>query len=97
MTSTVPVSRVVAVSVTLTPAGALAQSLANMLLLGVSSVIDTVERTRNYADLSGVAADFGTAAAEYSAAAEWFGQSPQPTQLTIGRWLSTPASGGLRA
>jgi hypothetical protein len=45
MTSTVPVSRVVAVSVTLTPAGALAQSLANMLLLGVSSVIDTVERT----------------------------------------------------
>jgi hypothetical protein len=96
MTSTVPVSRVVAVSVTLTPAGALAQSLANMLLLGVSTVIDTVERTRNYSDLSGVTADFGTSALEYLAAAEWFGQSPQPTQLTIGRWLNAAASGGLR-
>lgn len=96
MTSTVPVSRVVAVSVTLTPAGALAQSLKNMLLLGISNVIDPYERTRNYTDLASVAADFGTSAAEYLAAAEWFGQKPQPTQLTIGRWVKTAASGGLR-
>ena len=96
MTSSIPVSRVVAVSVSLTPAGALAQSLSNLLLLGTSSVIDTVERTRNYTDLSGVATDFGTTAAEYLAARRWFGQSPQPTQLTIGRWVNAAASGGLR-
>ena len=96
MTSTVPVSRIVAVSVTLTPAGAQAQSLSNLLLIGISTVIDTVERTRDYTDLAGVATDFGTTAAEYLAAAKWFGQKPQPTKLTIGRWLKTAASGGLR-
>src|ERR1019366_926486 len=94
--STVPVSRVVAVSVSLTPAGAQAQSLSNLLLLGVSNVIDTVERTRTYTTLAGVAQDFGTSAAEYLAAQRWFGQSPQPTQLTIGRWINAAASGGLR-
>lgn len=96
MTSTVPISRVVSVSVSLTPAGAQAQSLSNLLLLGTSTIIDTVERTRNYADLSGVAADFGTSAGEYFAARRWFGQSPQPTNLTVGRWCDTAASGGLR-
>lgn len=96
MTSTVPVSRIVAVSTTLTPAGAQAQSLSNMLILGVSTVIDPVERTREYTDLGGVAADFGTTAAEYLAALEWFGQKPQPTKLIVGRWIKTPASGGLR-
>lgn len=96
MTSTVPVSRVVAVSVSLTPAGALAQSLSNLLLLGTSAIIDTVERIRNYSDLASVAQDFGTSAPEYLAAVRWFGQSPQPTNLTIGRWLNAAASGGLR-
>lgn len=96
MASSVPVSRVVSVSVSLTPAGAQAQSLSNLLLLGISAVIDTVERTRVYTDLSGVAADFGTTAEEYLAASRWFGQSPQPTSLTIGRWIKTAASGGLR-
>ena len=96
MTSTVPVSRIVAVSTTLTPAGAQAQSLSNLLLLGISTIIDTVERTRDYTDLAGVATDFGTSAPEYLGAAKWFGQKPQPTKLTIGRWIKTPASGGLR-
>ena len=96
MNPSLSVSRIIAVSVTLTPAGAQAQSLKNLLLLGTSTVIDTVERSRNYTGLSGVAADFGTTAQEYLAAARWFGQSPQPTALTIGRWINTAASGGLR-
>ncbi len=94
--STLPVSRIVTVSVQLTPAGAQAQTLSNLLLLGISTVIDTVERTRDYLSLSAVAADFGTTAAEYLAAQRWFGQSPQPTKLTIGRWINAAASGGLR-
>ena len=91
-----PVSRVVAVSVALTPAGAQAQSLSNLLVLGSSNVIDTTERYRSYTQLSDVATDFGLVAPEYLAAQAWFGQSPQPTSLYVGRWAATAAQGGLR-
>lgn len=92
-----PVSRAVAVSVTLTPQGAQAQSLSNMLVMGTSTVIDPVERFRAYADLTDVATDFGLVAEEYLAAQKWFGQSPQPPQLFIGRWVNAASKGGLRA
>lgn len=94
--SQLPISRIVNVSVSLTPAGAQAQSLSNLLLLGTSTVIDTVERFREYATLASVAADFGTSAQEYLAAAKWFSQNPQPTKLIVGRWLNAAAAGGLR-
>lgn len=93
---TLSVSRVVAVSVTLTPAGAQAQSLSNMLLLGTSAVIDTTERFRIYTGLAGVAADFGLNAEEYKGAVKWFSQSPQPTSFIIGRWVNAASQGGLR-
>lgn len=96
MKSSLPVSRVVRVSVTLTPAGAQAQSLSNLLVMGTSAVIDTVERYRTYSDLTDVANDFGLLAEEYKVAARWFSQSPQPTEIMIARWLKTAASGGLR-
>lgn len=96
MTPSLSVSRVVAVSIQLTPQGARAQSLSNMLILGTSTVIDTTERYRSYAGLTEVATDFGLLAQEYLAAAKWFSQSPQPTELLIGRWINTAAAGGLR-
>lgn len=96
MIPSLSVSRVVAVSVQLTPAGAKAQSLSNMLLLGTSGIIDPVERYRVYTGLSDVAADFGTVAQEYLAAAKWFAQSPQPTQLYVGRWVNAASKGGLK-
>lgn len=96
MSTSLPVSRLVKVAVSLTPAGAQAQSLSTLLILGSSAVIDTVERKRNYESIDAVAADFGTSAAEYLAALLWFQQAPQPTTLTIGRWLATAASGLLR-
>lgn len=94
--NTLPVNRLVNVGVVLTPAGAQAQSLSNLLLLGTSAVIDPVERYRQYSTLPSVAADFGTSAPEYLGAQVWFGQSPQPTNLIIGRWFQTAGSGGLR-
>lgn len=94
--NSLPVSRLVRVSVDLTPAGAQAQNLSTMLILGSSSVIDTVERFRNYESIDAVAADFGTSAPEYLAANLWFQQAPQPTTLKIGRWVATAASGVLR-
>lgn len=96
MASSLPVSRVINVSVQLTPAAAQAQSLSALLFLGTSTVIDTTERYRSYGTLASVAADFGTGAEEYKAANRWFSQSPQPTNLLIGRFVNTASKGGLR-
>lgn len=96
MPSTQPVSRVVNVAVELTPQASQSQSLNTLMFLGTSPVIDPTERFRTYSSLSAVASDFGTTAEEYKAANRWFGQSPQPTSMLIGRWAATPAKGGLR-
>lgn len=96
MTQALPVSRLIKVAVSLTPAGAQAQNISTLLILGTSAVIDTVERYRDYSTIDAVAADFGTTAAEYLAAVLWFQQTPQPTSLKIGRWLNAAASGTLR-
>ena len=95
-TSTLPISRLINVTVTLTPAGAQAQSLSNMLVLSVTSTIDQVERMRVYTSLAGVVTDFGTTGFTYNAAQLWFSQNPQPKQLLVGRWCRTQSSGGLR-
>lgn len=93
---TLPVSRLVNVSVQLTQSAAQAQNLSTLLILGTSSVIDSVERWRLYESLDQVALDFGTSAEEYKAAVLWFQQAPQPTNLRIGRWFNANSSGGLR-
>ena len=93
--SQLPVSGLVNVQVNLASAPAQAQSLSDLLVLGSSDVIDTQERMRTYQTLAAVATDFGTTAPEYLAAVEWFGQSPQPTRLYIGRWAKTATSGKL--
>ncbi len=96
MTQSLPVSRLINVGVVLTPAGAQAQNLSTLLILGSSGVIDPVERYRNYGSIAEVAADFGTIQPEYLAALLWFEQTPQPTTLKIGRWAASAAAGGLR-
>ena len=96
MNASLPLSRVVNVQVALTPLAAQAQSLSDLLYLGTSPVIDTTERYRAYDSLEAVAADFGSSADEYLAAARWFAQSPQPTRLLIGRWAQVASKGGLR-
>jgi len=95
MTTTLPVTRLINVSVNLTPAGAQSANLSTLLILSNSTVVNVVERFRNYATLAGVAADFGTSAAEYLAANLWFQQTPQPTTLKIGRWASAASNGRL--
>lgn len=96
MTATpLPISRLVNTQLVITPTGVQAPSLSTGLILGTSTVIDTVSRMRTYATLTAVATDFGTSAEEYLAASLWFGQSPQPTSLNIGRWCKTAAAGKL--
>lgn len=94
--SKLPVSQVVRTSVNLAPAGAKAQSLSDMLILGTSAIIDTTERMRTYPTLTALALDFGTTAEEYKSAVPWFSQTPQPTQIRVGRWCKTASSGGLK-
>lgn len=96
MNPSLPVSRVVAVSVQLTPAGAQSQSLSNLLVMCSSAIIDTTEAYRIYATLGAVADDFGLFAVEYLAAQKWFSQTPQPTELLIARWVQAASKGGLR-
>jgi hypothetical protein len=96
MPQALPVSRLISVSVFLTAIAAQAQSLSNLLLLGSSSVIDSVERYRTYSTLAAIATDFGTSAPEYLAANLWFQQVPQPTTLTIGKWAQAATNGVLR-
>lgn len=83
------VSDVVNVSVVLSPIAAATRNFGSLLILGSSSVIDTAERLRLYTSLDGVATDFGTSAQEYKAAALYFGQTPQPSVLYVGRWAQT--------
>ena len=58
MPSALPISRLVNVSVNLSPIAAQMQNLSTLLIMGSSEVIDVVERLRNYSTVAEVAADF---------------------------------------
>jgi hypothetical protein len=95
MADGLPVSDVVKVDVTLAPVAAANRPFGNILIVGDSPVLDTMERIRGYSDISGVATDFGTTAPEYRAAALYFSQSPRPDRCFIARWARTSTRGRL--
>jgi hypothetical protein len=95
MGASLPISSLINVSVNLAPTAAQAQNTNVALILTNENVIDPVTRLRSYTTLAGVASDFGTTGPAYSAAAEWFAQAPQPTQIDIGRWVQTASAGQL--
>ncbi|MDM8357476.1 DUF3383 domain-containing protein [Pandoraea communis] len=96
MSNGLPVSRLINVTINMSPLAAQGANLNTALLLGASTVIDTGERKRDYGGIDEVAADFGTMTPEYFAAALYFQQTPQPATLSIGRWAKTATSGVLR-
>jgi len=83
------VSRLVSVQVNLAPLAAARRGFGTLLVAGDSAVIDGSERMRSYTDIESVAGDFGTSAPEYLAATLYFGQTPRPELLMIGRWIRT--------
>lgn len=87
------VSRLVRVVVNLSPLAAARRSFGVLLIAGDSNVINGLERFRTYLTIEGVALDFGTSAPEYKAAALYFGQTPKPARVMIGRWLRTATAG----
>lgn len=84
-----PVSRLINVSASLAPQGAVGKNFSNTLMIGDSNIISGLERIRFYGSIGDVGADFGSTTPEFLAAEVYFGQSPQPTQMSIGRWLRT--------
>lgn len=89
MANQLPVSRLIAVSINLSPAAAQGANLNTAIILGASPVIGVGERKRDYANITAVGGDFGTTAPEYQAANLYFQQTPQPATLSIGRWAKT--------
>ncbi len=87
------VSNLVRVVVNLSPLAAAVRSFGTLMVAGDSDVINGLERFRTYLTLEGVAADFGIDAPEYQAAALYFGQTPKPRTLMIGRWLRVATPG----
>lgn len=92
MTLGLNIGRLVRTTVNLAPLAAARRGFGTLLIAGDSNVINGAERLRSYVDLESVALDFGTSAQEYLAAALYFGQSPRPDRLMIGRWLRTATS-----
>jgi len=87
------IGRLVRATVNLAPLAAARRGFGTLLIVGDSNVIDGSERLRAYVDLESVADDFGLEAPEYKAAALYFGQSPRPQSLNVGRWIRTATAG----
>lgn len=92
MAKGLPLNRVTNVTVTLSARAAQGRNFGSMLILGNSTVIPITERLRLYSAPDDIGDDFGVDSEEYKAAVIWFSQSPQPTQLYVGRWVSSLAS-----
>lgn len=88
------VNRLINVTVNITPQPVAGRTFNILMVAGDSNVINGLDRFRTYTTLPQVASDFGTTAPEYNAAVLYFGQTPQPTTLMIGRWLRV-ATGGI--
>lgn len=95
---TLPVSNVVNVQIAMSPVAAALRNFGATLIIGTSNVIDTATRIATYSssELSSIARDFGADSPEYLACATFFGQSPQPQQVQIGRWAKTATSGMIK-
>lgn len=91
------ISDVVNVDVVLAPLAVPLRNFGIMLLVGhTDQVISTRERFRIYATIDDVAADFSSTDPEYLAATLFFGQTPQPDILYIGRWAKEDSIGTLQ-
>lgn len=92
MTQGLPVSNVANVDVIMSPTAATGRNFGSLLILGSSTVIPVSERIRLYAAIEDIGDDFGVDSPEYTAALVFFGQSPKPAQVYLGRWAKTLTS-----
>ena len=93
MTNQVDISDFVSATLTISPIATPFENFGLALAIGDSGVIDVNQRWRTYSTILEVEQDFGSSAPEFLAAEVYFGQSPQPAQLLIGRWARTATKG----
>jgi Protein of unknown function (DUF3383) len=94
-TIALPISGLVNVQVSVAAAASQAQNTTSLLLLTNNQVIDLQNRLLKFSSLAEVGEAFGSNGIEYDASTLWFAQRPQPTDILIGRWVKTAASGVL--
>lgn len=92
---TLSVSRVVNVSVSLSPQAAQKRGFGTLCILGDSGVLNDSETLRFYNGADEVATDFGVDAPEYLAATCYFSQSPKPKELCVAQWRNAPTPAAL--
>jgi hypothetical protein len=95
---TQPLSSIVDVSITVSPLSVVNSGFNVGLIIGKSTKITPVVRTKIYASPDAMIADgwVGTEP-EYLAAIVYFSQSPRPSKLVIGRWDGTGAETAAQA
>src|SRR2546430_237308 len=93
MTVGLPISKLIAVAVSLATPAAQAINFNSLLIVGDSNVINTKDRLRLYTSLTSIATDFGASSPEFLAAKDYLSQAPQPTTVYIGRWAKTSTHG----
>ena len=91
-----PVSRLIQVSVALAPAAAAGRNFSNALIVDDSNVISGLQRILDVSSAPEVAQIFGANASVTKAAEVYFGQKPTPASASIGRWLRTATAGMLQ-
>jgi Protein of unknown function (DUF3383) len=92
-----PVSDIVQVQILVSPQAPVARGFGTGLVLGSATVLPLEERIRSYSSLvGGVDVDFNSGTEEYKAAAAYFGQTPAPSLLLIGRRFLVAQAGKLR-
>jgi hypothetical protein len=94
MSQGLPVSRLIRVTVNLSPLAAQRRGFGVLLVLGDSDVL-AVNEYRTYNTLGEVANDFSLVSNEYLEAQAYFSQTPKPNTIMIGRWARTDSAGRL--
>jgi hypothetical protein len=86
LVNSLPLSSILNVAVVISPAAAPGPSFNQALIVGPTDAIPSSERLRLYSSINGILQDgFDSTDPEYKAASLYFGQTPQPTHLWIGR------------
>ena len=87
------VSRVVNVTVNLSPKSAVYRNFGALMIISSESVVDLNKRIVEYEGLDAIASAFGVNSPTYLAADLFYSQVPQPQMCYVGRWAQTAAAG----
>lgn len=98
MSTSQSLSVVCNVAVSVSPVAAATPTFNQGLIVGPSTIISATQRVRQYTSLAGMTADgFSVSNPEYVAAELYFGQTPTPTVLWVGRLDATVPETPLQA